>query len=541
MRLRWKKGVVGSLTLALAFGAVAAGCAKSGGGTEGAPDNKAEEPAKPAKVRVMIYDRGNAPEGMSLKEAPLIKWAQEEVKKIGIDLEYVPVPRASAGEKLNVWMASGEAPDIVFTYDAVEFTKFAEQGGLWELDDLLNKYGQQILKNNKAALDVAGTYKGKRYAIPMIRANTYTGGGRMKIRKDWLDKLGLSVPTTTDELYEVLKAFKEKDPGNVGKDKVVPWLLGPIGTGSKGFLYGVGFGFGLNMDAPAAGGPDMPTGIYRDGAFTSHIATPEGKALLQFVNKAYKDGLISKEFATDANSQQLTQQIATGVAGFVDNNDDPITLNETTRKAVPDANWIMIEPFKRKDGTQVIGRAPAYGMFIMIPKTSKNPEAVVKYLNWMADPAVIKTLQSGIEGVHYVVENGIPKVKDQAMADKAAREVAWYAAPGDLAIIQQGQPPQTKEELDKLYADRPGYADSIWNGWEIFRKFGKPEPLLTMQRPFAQKNSAAIFKQLNESVSKAIIVDDFEKAYAELVSNWEKVGGREYDKELTEALKAAGK
>jgi len=150
-------------------------------------------------------------------------------------------------------------------------------------------------------------------------------------------------------------------------------------------------------------------------------------------------------------------------------------------------------------------------------------------------------LQSGIEGVHYVIENGIPKAKDQAMADKAAKEVAWYASPGDLSIIQQGQPPQTKEELDKLYADRPGYADSIWNGWEIYRKFGKPEPLLTMQRPFAQKNSAAIFKQLNESVSKAIIVDDFEKAYAELVSNWEKVGGREYDKELTEALKAAGK
>jgi putative aldouronate transport system substrate-binding protein len=537
--LKW---VSGGLALMLSATALAGCTTKTEGNTSsttspGASAAVSKEPEKPVKLRVMLYDRGNAPEGMTLKEAPMVKWAIDEVKKIGIDLEYVPVPRASAGEKLNVWMASGEATDIVFTYDLNEFIKFADQGGLWELDSFIDKVGPNIKTNNKEALEVAGVYNGKRYAIPMYRANPF-GGSIMGIRQDWLTKLNMKVPTTTDELYEVLKAFKEKDPGGVGKDKVIPWMVGPIGTGSKGFMYNVGYGFGLNMDGPALGGPDMPSGINRDGKFTTHIATPEGKELLNFMNRAYKEGLISKEFATDVNSQQLVQQLAKGEGGFIDNNDNVWNLNQQTKKALPDANWVPVDPFKRKDGSQLTGLNPAYGMFIMVPKSSKNPEAAVKFLNWMAQPEVSIALQSGLEGVHWKAEDGVRKAIDAA---KNTKEINWYASYGDMSIMQQGQKPYTLDEMKKIYSANAGYVESIWPVWENFRKFGKPEPLITKSRPVAQKNLANIQKQLNESVTKVIMSADFEKTYAELISNWEKAGGREYDAEVTEGLKTLAK
>ncbi|MNI58497.1 hypothetical protein D3C73_1136100 [compost metagenome] len=92
-----------------------------------------------------------------------------------------------------------------------------------------------------------------------------------------------------------------------------------------------------------------------------------------------------------------------------------------------------------------------------------------------------------------------------------------------------------------MYPNDPEYPPIILKLYEIFQKYGKTEPLITEARPFAQKNSANIQKQLNESVTKVIMSADFEKTYAELIVNWEKAGGREYDKEVTEGLKALGK
>lgn len=162
---------------------------------------------------------------------------QGECQKEGLDVEYVTLPRSQESEKNSTWMASGESPDILITYDLNAMFKWAEQGGLWELDTLLDKYGPDIKKLIKPALDSAGTYKGKRYAIPAMRMSTAVGPS-MKIRQDWLDKLNMKAPTTLDELYTVLKAFKEKDPGGVGKDNVVPWAIPAINQGMKAFFYG---------------------------------------------------------------------------------------------------------------------------------------------------------------------------------------------------------------------------------------------------------------------------------------------------------------
>ncbi|MBO7746417.1 extracellular solute-binding protein [Paenibacillus sp. MWE-103] len=517
-------------------GAAAAG----DGGTQPANEPKEEAPAKTAKLRVMIYDRGNAPEGMKLTEAPLLKWAQEQVKPLGIDLEYVAVPRAEAEDKLNVWLASGQAPDIIFTYDTNTLFKYAEQGGIWQLDDLLAEYGPQIQKNNQKALDEAGTYEGKRFAIPALRANPHVGPA-MKIRQDWLDKLGMQAPTTPDELYAVLKAFKEKDPGGVGKDKVVPFAFPAIG---KAFMYAMSGAFGINPQL-MGNGTDMFGGVWKDGKFVSNIATPNALEMFKFLNKLYKEGLIPKEFGTDVNNQQFNQYVAQGVTGFVENNDSGWGLTDSTRKAVPDARWMPIDPLKSADGKQYAGGAPDYGMFIMIPKASKEEQAIaaVKYLNWMADPANIVTLQSGIEGVHYKVNaDGTREVIDP---EKNAKEVDWYAGPGDLEIIQQGQPMSTPEQLKvagtnaKLF-DVDYYVNVTTKYDSVFANYTPPAVILTDPRPFAQKNQETIKKFLNESMTKIIVADDPEKEYDTMIAGWKKLGGEQYDQELTDAYAKIG-
>jgi putative aldouronate transport system substrate-binding protein len=342
-----------------------------------------------------------------------------------------------------------------------------------------------------------------------------------------------------------LKAFKEQDPGGVGKDKVVPFAMPAINQGAKGFFFGPMFGAGVNNDGP---GNQFyaPNGNYKDGVFTSGIATPEGKTFFGWMNKLYKEGLISKEFVTDINSQQYIQQINSGVAGFTDSNDVAASMNVNTRKSVPTAQWVTLEPFKRADGTQRQPVAADYGMFIAVPKASKNPEAVVKYLDWMVQPKNLATVQSGIEGVNWKDDGGLRIAIDP----EANKKTTWVSASGDLALIQQGVAPYTKEQLLKLVANSPDwttpaakeeYADLMLKMYDSFKKFGKSEILIDSPRPVAQKNVAAIEKSLYEGVSKAIIAPDYEKAYAEMISGWEKAGGKEYDKEISDAMKTMKK
>jgi putative aldouronate transport system substrate-binding protein len=543
------------LGIALVLIAVMAltGCSKSGNNNEASPSAKASssvqpsesskasepapEPTKPVKLRVMIYDRGNAPAGEKLTDAVLVKWAQEQVKPLGIDLEMVPVPRGEASTKLNVWLASGQAPDIIFTYDLNTMNKYAEQGGLWELDDLLDQYGPQIQKNNEKALEVVGKYKGKRYGIPMLRANPDTGPA-FKIRQDWLDKLGMKAPTNPDELYTVLKAFKEKDPGNVGKDKVVPFAFPAIG---KAFLYNMSEAFGMNPQFPA-NSTDMFGGKWVDDHFVSNIAAPGARDMFLFLNKLYKEGLIPKEFGTDVNSQQYNQYIAQGVAGFVEDNDYGSALSEKTHPAVPEARWMPVEPFVTPDGKQYAGSAQVFGMMIMVPKSSKEEQAIaaVKYLNWMAEPENTLTLQIGIEGVHRKqADDGTWEPIDP---EKNEKEINWYAGPGDLAIIQQGQLKPTFDQLKKQaasrsYFDPDYYATAITKYFDIFDKYRTKPYIITEPRPFAEKNQEAIGKFINDSITKIIVSSDPNKEYDAMLAGWKKLGGEEYDKELTDILK----
>ncbi|TLS53896.1 extracellular solute-binding protein [Paenibacillus antri] len=534
-----KKGLMLGMALAMVT-TVFAGCSQGNeAGTGNSESTKpgtttSEQPAanaseKPQKVRVSLWDRSNSPDGTKITDSIVVKWLQEKaLEEANLEVEYVTLPRSQETDKLNVWMASGEAPDIVITYNQDLMFQYAEQGGLWELDDLLDQYGPDIKNLIQPSLEAAGTYKGVRYGIPALRMNRNSGPS-MKIRQDWLDKLGMQAPTTLDELYTVLKAFKEQDPGGIGKENVVPWALPAINQSMKGFLFGPMWGAGVNSDGPGLVDLYMPKGNLVDGQFHSAIDTPEGKEFFAFLNKLYKEGLISKEFVTDVNGQMFTQHLTSGQAGFVDSNEDPYVMTTNTRKSVPEAKWVTVMPFKQKDGSQYMDKVPANGLLNLIPKSTKNPEAAVKYLNFLAKN--ITVVQSGFEGQHYNVEDGLRVPID---IEKNKKEIDWYL--GDLNLLTQGyMSSPSKEQMLKLNPD-PEYAELMSPHYEQFEKFGGSGKGIDSPRPVAQEKSVNLTKYAYEALSKAVIAPDFEKEWANVLDGWYKLGGKEFDQEITEKL-----
>jgi putative aldouronate transport system substrate-binding protein len=126
-----------------------AGCAekKDDSSAPASSTSAAMQSKDPVMLKVEVFDRGNEPAGAG----PVTNnyWTQRIQKNFGdpniIKLEFVPVPRNQEVDKLNVLMASSDAPDIVFTYSQNTIYNYIKDGGLIDLGKLLDQY-RPILK-----------------------------------------------------------------------------------------------------------------------------------------------------------------------------------------------------------------------------------------------------------------------------------------------------------------------------------------------------------------------------------------------------------
>lgn len=105
------------------------------------------------------------------------------------------------------------------------------------------------------------------------------------IRKDWLDELGLSIPTTYDQFYDVLTAFKNKY--NCAQ---------PLLMMSNGFLDSDMLAAGLGVTR------DNSDGWYVDNGTVKFSLTGDGlKQYVTMLNKWYSEGLISSDFINNTS------------------------------------------------------------------------------------------------------------------------------------------------------------------------------------------------------------------------------------------------
>ena len=232
---------------------------------------------------------------------------QELQKRTGIKLEFIHAPTPSLTEQFNLMIASGDLPELIFyPWNLIPGgpDKAMDDGIIQNIRDPIAKYApnfKQILKDNPNVYKDTITDNGRIYWVPQLKMykEDRTVGGFM-IRQDWLDKLGLKVPTTMDEWYTVLKAFKEKDPNGTGKP-VIPMISMKTNDidGIERFTYAWGF----------------PADFYDDNGTVKYGPVQPGyKEFLKTMAKWYAEGLIDPEYlATDRRSHDA--KVTSGEAG----------------------------------------------------------------------------------------------------------------------------------------------------------------------------------------------------------------------------------
>lgn len=404
-----------ALIMATALVMVFAGCAQSDKSDKS--DSAQTETGKPVQTDPQQSDR--TPENLNLTGFPIVKqpitirmmaavdprgsnydelplW-QDYEQQTGIHIEWNGVPKTGYDEKKNLAFASGDVPDAFYRgyLTASDVVTYSEQGVLIPLNDLIDNYAPNVkamLENYPEAKQSLTAPDGKIYSLPELdgfpeaRLLAY-----LYINTEWLEHLGLQMPETTEQFYQMLKAFKEGDPNGNGSADEIPFLAkkdddwinklrGSFGLGTRGF--------------------DSDFDVDANGNFRYIPTSPEYKQLLEFGHRLYTEGLIDKEVFTQ-DKAAATAKAQTGNIGVViGNSPDAAGVSGDELD-----HWEGTEPLLGPQGTFVaqIGAGVAsnkVGTFAITNK-DKYPEATIRWIDYWFGSEGSKTMSLGYEGITY--------------------------------------------------------------------------------------------------------------------------------------------
>lgn len=221
-------------------------------------------------------------------EFAMIPILQEQTNVV-VDLQYFP--NENATERLNLDLNSGEYADCIggWLLNESMVMQYGADGTFIPLEDIYAEYCPRIME----ILDLPGVREkmtfpdGHIYTIPYVTGDT-TVNYSPWINSEWLERLDLEMPTTTEEFEKVLEAFKNEDAnGNGDKTDEIPFSADP---NNKHIEAMAGY-FGMPMDKEGFSADDDCNAIW---AGTS----TEYREFLKWFNGLYNKGLLDPELFT---------------------------------------------------------------------------------------------------------------------------------------------------------------------------------------------------------------------------------------------------
>ncbi len=435
MRKKWKQGMAGALSALMLLGL--AGCgnnADSGQTSQGAEskpsaEDSGQEPADEGQEDsgqeegtelevVRILGRNYTYTGANGKTVTLKDWStegkskrwaklEEELAKKGVKLELDLIEPDQFDTTIQTMAASGELSN----YDLVNITplddktklNLVKQGQLQSVSDIWEQYSEGSYKDFLAT--EAGQFyekrmrleDGKVYWITDFETMTYKGEESawvlgFQIRQDWLDALNLEVPTTTDEVYEVLKAFQDQDVngnGQADEEFLVNY---------SSFSTDIAQCFGLGIDITfvnSQNGNKVESPWYQENV----------KAYIEYMQKLYEAGLLKMEDSQSSSDMANNKVAAVANWGTELWLEPQITVPEGA--AYP---WFAPVRIQAVEGQTPLFRGsnkynPGWTA-TAVPASSDKQQAIAKILDFLVTEESVHLTERGMEGVSYEMADG---------------------------------------------------------------------------------------------------------------------------------------
>lgn len=449
-------------------------------------------------------------------------------KLLGVKLDINWVPNSSYGDKTNITLASGDIPDVmVIQGKDPGFVKNANAGAFWDLTNYLKEYPNLVASS--PTVQKAASVNGKVYGIYRPRDQMRAA---VIIRKDWLKKLGLSMPKTTNDLYKIAKAFTENDPDGDGKKDtyglVVPKWPGPIGSNSPWDAIETWFGAG-NLWTKE-GSKLVPS-----------YTTSKWKDALDFERSLVKNGYVNPDYAT-LDSVDWNTPFISGTGGIIiDTYSRAYQINGLLQKADPNnyQNYVAVTGnLTGPDGRLHALPTAGYSGFLAIPKSSVKTEAqlkqVLSVLNKLNTKQAQILINNGIEGKNFTVVDGHAQAITPATPESTslAGTVSSYA---QLGIAVNGQ---------KFYSVKQpnAYDQRLWDNAQTTMKSDLTHAVFNPAAAYVSNTYVLKGATLDNVISDARIkyiagqIDG--SGLAAAINQWKSSGGSSVIAEINKLYKA---
>lgn len=332
-------------------------------------------------------------------------------EKTGIHLEWqIAAAADNVKDKVSTLFASKNMPDIILTgvsasnrYDKASEAMFGAQGLVLPLNEYLDTVSvgyKKAFEELDGLRDYITTPDGNIYSLPNVDGSLHIQYNmKLWLNTQWLDNLGLEMPTTTEELYQVLKAFKEQDAnGNGDPNDEIPLSTVTSGAGTQldGFLMNP---FQLTPETKK---------LYLDNGTVTYAPVQDNyKEGLKYLNRLYSEGLLNPEsFTQDKDNQVNVNEAGPDcvIGAFLAQRPGYACDLSTIPNSKKWEQYQSVPPLAGPDGQRIASWDP-YVMYqtgmTYISSTCSNPEAAFRLIDYLATEEGSMRSAVGIEGVHW--------------------------------------------------------------------------------------------------------------------------------------------
>ncbi len=450
-----------------------------------------------------------APQNVNIKDMNTNAFTVFYEEKTNVHIVWELVPSDALADKRSLSLASSDLPDVYFGAGVTkeEEVLYGSQGMFLALNQYIDKQGVEIKKMfSEVPLIKPGITApdGNIYSLPQDNQCYHCWfSQKLWINSSWLTKLNLKMPTTTDEILEVYRAFRDKDPnGNGLKDEIAlsgsnnSWHTNPVDYFMCAFIYDDG----------------ADRLLLENGKVDVSFNKPAFREGLRFLSKMYKEKLIDPAAWTqdDAAMTQVGENPAAEVLGSVTSGwfGQFTSLTGTRMK-----NYDAVPPLKGPNGVQLAGWYPydySTGQYV-ITKACKNPELAYKWADWLySTEATFLYVECGREGKEWAKAGPNDKDLNGNPAKWMRTDTYGYGEIQNVHYYQMGPSYRSREYRESWGAPQDMYDEK---GYELrLHKQTKPYEAFKPATVFppvymdavAVKEIALIKTPINDYVKEAL-------------------------------------
>lgn len=476
-------------------------------------------------------------EGDSLENSPWLK-AYKERFNVNVTYDWVSDDLTT---QTNLAIAEGNIPDVM-AVNATQLQQLKEADMIMDITELFEQYASKNIKSymeEEPQIFDSAKFDDRLYAIPMLHYGYIDRFNYLWIRQDWKNELGLEDPKTIDDMLNIARKFAENYGGyGIAEDQHLRTLF------TLARSYGAYPGTWLKQD---------------DGSIVFGTIQPEMKKFLEIYASWYQEGLINPEFMIH-DTDRMMQENITGQTGVIPAGQWWAYLAgiDVARNLGKDALFFPYEQPSATDEPVIhIINNPNSG-YIVINKNTKNPEAVLKLINFfaymiddahkyetlefsnelfsdayapaLANPFVVINPQTDFN-LFDLVNEALTKYHNGEEVDVEALGSGIPKYEASLNFIEKDDPEGAANYLQMGRQENSAYgiASRLYDAghWKRNALFGRNVPTLLQSGTTLQDILVEGFTQI---IIGAQPIDYFD----ELVVQWQEAGGNQATQEVNE-------